>query len=86
MNPERFELRGNRVHRVAGSDAVEIDFDRSVLAQLITVDAQVTMTDSLARLGDRLGRRDFFFSSLRAETPKIEQRLHRQIVGTVALH
>ena len=53
--PMRFEFCGNRVDRVTGGDAVEVDLDRGVLAQLIAIDAQVLVTDSLPHLGQRLG-------------------------------
>ena len=57
-----------------------------VLAQLITVDAQMLVADALPHLGQRFGGRDFFLTGLRAESPEIEQRLHRQIEGAFALH
>jgi hypothetical protein len=45
----------------------------------------MAMTDPLAHLGQRFGGRDFFFTGLRAEAPKIQQRFNRQIVGAFAL-
>ncbi|MNT32156.1 hypothetical protein D3C72_1680220 [compost metagenome] len=76
MDAHGLELRGNGVHRVPGRDAVEIDFDGGVLAQPVTVDAQMLVTDTSARIGQRLGSGDFFFTGLWAETPEIQKRLH----------
>ncbi|MNG09967.1 hypothetical protein D3C84_934120 [compost metagenome] len=86
MDAHRLESCGNRVHRITGGDAVEVDLHGGVLAQPVTIDAQVFMADALAGFGERFGGRDFFPAGLRAKSPEVQQRLHRQIVGTVALH
>ncbi|MNG07358.1 hypothetical protein D3C84_906530 [compost metagenome] len=86
VDAHRLESCGNRVHRITGGDAVEVDLDGGVLAQPVALNAQVFMADALAGFGERFGGRDFFSTGLRTKSPEIEQRLHRQVVGTVALH
>ncbi|MNR16011.1 hypothetical protein D3C85_1325770 [compost metagenome] len=86
VDAHRLKFCGNRIHRITGGDAVEIDLDGGVLAQLVAVDAQVFMADALAGFDVGFGGRDFFPAGLRTKSPEIEQRLHRQIVGAVALH
>lgn len=63
---------GNAIHRIAGSDAVEVDFDGGVFAQLLAVDAQMLMTDSLTDPRQCLSVRRLQHARLRAKAPQVE--------------
>ncbi|MNC04314.1 hypothetical protein D3C75_517480 [compost metagenome] len=69
VDAHRLEFCGNRVHRITGGDAVEIDLDGGVLAQIVAIDAQVLVADALAGFSERFGGRDLLLPRLRTKSP-----------------
>src|SRR5690606_31367698 len=84
FDPERFQPLRHQIDSVTRSDAVEIDLDGRILAQLLADNLQMPVTDSLAGLGNFLGRRYLLTAPLRAEPPEVEQRLNGQVQCAVA--
>ncbi len=74
----------HQIDSVTRSDAVEIDLDGRILAQLLADNLQMPVTDSLAGPGNFLGRRYLLTAPLRAEPPEVEQRLNGQVQCAVA--
>ncbi|MNV66151.1 hypothetical protein D3C71_1588910 [compost metagenome] len=70
---------------MAGGDAVEVHLQLDVLAQLLAVDAQVSMADALARGGNRFGAGHLLAARLGPEAPQVEQRLDGQVKGAITL-
>ncbi|MNZ93594.1 hypothetical protein D3C78_1126690 [compost metagenome] len=84
-HPLLLQPGGDAVDGVAGGDAVEVHLNLGVLAQLLAVDMQVLVADTLTRLGDGLRTGHLLAARLGTEAPQVEQRLDGEVEGAVAL-
>jgi len=85
FDPQSLHPCHDQVDRMPGGDAVEVDLDASVLAQLLAFDTQVGIPHPLAHLRQPPGIGHLLFTRLGPEAPQVEQRLHREIEGPVTL-
>ncbi len=73
------------IHRIAGGDAVEVHLHGGALAQPVTDDAQVAITDQRLSPGQLPHQRHPLEQRMRPQTPQVHQRLDGQIEGSVTL-